>query len=128
MKQLTKSIGVALLISAMSFNAFADGGRYERHRYESHSNGPGWLAPLLFLGVAGAIISSADRAPATGVYVSPPVTYAPVTPIYVTPPVIASAPSPVPNNFWYFCRSVGQYYPYTPSCPEGWQRVSPVPQ
>ena len=128
MKQLSKSIGVAVLVFAMSFNAFADGGRYERHRYQGHSNGAGWLAPLLFLGVAGAILSSADRQPAPPVYVSPSVTYIPPAPVYVAPPVVAAPPPPAPNNFWYFCRSVGQYYPYTPSCPEGWQRVAPVPQ
>jgi len=128
MKQFIKTFSVVLVAVAMSCNAFADSGRYERHRYEGRSGGPGWLAPLLVLGVAGAIISAAERQPAQTVFVSPPVTYVPPAQVYVAPPVVLAPPAPAPMQYWYFCKSAGQYYPYTPSCPEGWQRVSPVPQ
>jgi Spy/CpxP family protein refolding chaperone len=42
---------------------------------------------------------------------SPPPAFAPPPPVYDVPP---------PQTFWYYCQSLGAYYPYTPSCPEPW--------
>lgn len=139
MKNTTQSLTVALLALVMATSAFADGprgqysynphrGHYERH----HNNTPNWVAPLLLLGLAGAVMGAAASQqsappPPQQVYVPPPVTYVQPAPVYVAPPVAMQAPAPQPVNPWYFCRSMGQYYPYTPSCPEAWQLVSPTP-
>lgn len=29
------------------------------------------------------------------------------------------------GDYWYYCESAGQYYPYVTQCPEGWQAVIP---
>lgn len=29
------------------------------------------------------------------------------------------------GQYWYYCESAGQYYPYVTYCPEGWQAVVP---
>ena len=29
------------------------------------------------------------------------------------------------GDYWYYCESAGQYYPYVTECPEGWQAVVP---
>ncbi len=39
------------------------------------------------------------------------------------PPPPAYAPPPPPPGNWYYCRSSGQYYPYTDACPDGWMVV-----
>lgn len=49
-----------------------------------------------------------------------------------TPPVIVTQPAPQPvapppAQFWYFCTSANGYYPYVPSCPEGWKSVPATP-
>lgn len=65
------------------------------------------------VGVALLIVTMACNAFADGPIYSAPVEFAPV-------------PAPPLVNAWYFCRSVGQYYPYTQYCPEGWQLVAPT--
>nr|WP_315488356.1 hypothetical protein [uncultured Rhodoferax sp.] len=139
MKKTTQSLTVALLTLVMASSALADRprgpyshhphrGQYERH----HNNTPNGVAPLLFLGLAGAVMGAAASQPSPpppqAVYVPPPITYVQPAPVYVAPPVAMPAPAPQPAHAWYFCRSVGQYYPYTPNCPEPWQLVSPTPQ
>jgi hypothetical protein len=48
-------------------------------------------------------------------------------PVYAYPSPISAYPAPVyappPTTYWYFCRSLGVYYPYVPSCPEPWVPV-----
>jgi hypothetical protein len=43
------------------------------------------------------------------------------------PPVIVPGPPvysvPPPQAYWYYCPSLGAYYPYVPSCPEPWVPV-----
>lgn len=137
MKTITKSVGIALLIATMGCNAFADGPRgysYPSHHrdFRGHSHDAGWVAPLLFLGLAGAVIATASQPsapPPTYVqpsvtYIPPAVTYVAPAPTYIAP--VEMAPAPAPVNAWYFCRSVGQYYPYAQYCPEGWQLVAPT--
>ena len=136
MKKITKSLAVALLASAVASYAFADGPRgYYQHGqqrgYQGRQLDSGWIAPLLFLGLAGAVIGAAasqqNAPPPQPIYVAPPVTYVQPAPVYVAPPVSIPAAPPQAANAWYFCRSAGQYYPYTQHCPEGWQLVSPTP-
>jgi hypothetical protein len=141
MKTITKSITVALLIIAMGSSALADGrrGYYPQGGHRHHQPGrhadSGWVAPLLFLGLAGAVIGAAasQQSAPPPTYVAPPPTYVPPSvtyvqpaPTYIAPPAVIS-PRPQPANAWYFCKSVGQYYPYTQYCPEGWQQVAPTP-
>ena len=137
MKALPKTTAVLLLVAAMGGSALADGprGYYPQgpsRGYYSQSHGGGWIAPLLFLGLAGAVIGAAasQQSPPPPVYVQPPVIYAPPAVTYVqpAPSYLAPVAPPQPVNAWYFCKSVGQYYPYTQYCPEGWQLVSPTPQ
>lgn len=142
MKTVSKTIAVALLVTAMGGSALANGprGHYphgQQRSHQSHNHGGGWVAPLLFLGLAGAVIGAAasQQSAPPPVYVQPPMTYIPPTvtyvqpaPTYMAPAPVAPAAPPQPVNAWYFCKSVGQYYPYTQYCPEGWQLVSPTPQ
>lgn len=140
MKKITKLITVSLLIATMGCSALADGrrGHYPQgqHRsYQGRGHDSGWIAPLLFLGLAGAVIGAAasQQSAPPNTYVQPQTTYvqpAPVyvAPVYTAPAIVAQTPPPQPANAWYFCKSVGQYYPYTAYCPEGWQLVSPTPQ
>lgn len=41
------------------------------------------------------------------------------------PPVIAVPAQPAPPAYWYYCPSLGGYYPYVPRCPVPWQGVAP---
>jgi hypothetical protein len=50
------------------------------------------------------------------------------------PPVVSAAPVPAEvlpppptPSAWYFCPSAKGYYPYVPSCPEGWKAVAANP-
>lgn len=40
------------------------------------------------------------------------------------PPVVTQQ---TPPQFWYYCRSAQNYYPYVATCPEGWQKVPATP-
>ncbi len=46
-------------------------------------------------------------------------------PVMVAPP--APAPAQQPAQSWYYCNSAKGYYPYIPSCPEGWKSVPAQP-
>lgn len=51
-----------------------------------------------------------------------------VPPVVVTPPVAPAVEPPPPTpTHWYYCGSSRGYYPYVPSCPEGWQQVPANP-
>jgi hypothetical protein len=52
---------------------------------------------------------------------TPPVVVVPQTSQPVMP-----GPAPQAQN-WYFCPSANGYYPYVPSCPEGWRMVPATP-
>ena len=51
-----------------------------------------------------------------------------VPPVVVTQPAQPGVlpPPPTPTS-WYYCNSARGYYPYIPSCPEGWQQVAANP-
>ena len=50
---------------------------------------------------------------------------------YIPPFVVAQPPphptAPPPVQYWYFCASSNGYYPYVPSCPDGWKTVPATP-
>ena len=120
-------ISLGLLLSATS--AMADRGGWRRDHGVRHHPGHGhhhghikrssdWVAPLLFLGLAGAVVHAAAQPPAPP---PPPVTVLPT--VIVPAPSVALVPPPAPAAARYFCGSVGQFYPNTAYCPEGWQLV-----
>src|SRR5579864_2908687 len=47
--------------------------------------------------------------------------------LYPPPPPYYGSPPEGSLLFWYFCPSLGAYYPYVGECPEGWQQVLPQP-
>lgn len=62
-------------------------------------------------------------------YYPPAVVVERQAPVYIeqTPPVVATAPTPAPQGFWYYCTATKGYYPYVKECPSGWQKVLPQP-
>jgi hypothetical protein len=132
MRITVKTISLVLLAGALSSNAFADYRRDYRqhdHRWAPHvrQHGSDWVAPLLFLGLAGAVLGAAasqSSAPPMP-YEPPPQRMYPPPVTYVEPAVVVPMPPPAPASVWYFCQSAGKYYPYTPVCPEGWRQVTP---
>jgi hypothetical protein len=57
-------------------------------------------------------------------YAYPPVITVPSTPpVYIQRTIV---PPPEPN-YWYYCRSAADYYPYVRECPGGWEKVAPQP-
>ncbi len=116
MKKILRTLGLVLMVASASGPALADGGHHgwQGQRYgggHGYRSGGNWVAPLIALGVAGAVWSAAAQPTVT--YTAPPVTYYPPQPVQ---PAAGSA---------YYCGSAGQYYPNTPYCPEGWQLVQP---
>lgn len=121
-----------LLIIALGFSPLASAdhyrhdhrydnhGRYERHEryggnHHHHDRGNRWgnvAAAAIVLGAIGIAGYQAYNQPEP-VYVAPP----PQQPVYLQPQPAA--------QFWYFCASSRQYYPYVRYCPEGWQPVQP---
>ena len=84
------------------------------HYEHGHHGGRSWsVGPALAIGaLVGAGVVYATR------HAAPTVTY-------------YSSPVPAGTGTWYYCASVGAYYPYARVCPEGWQavpaQVSPAP-
>jgi hypothetical protein len=70
--------------------------------------------------LGSALVWAATRPPAV-VYQEPVRTV-----IVQEPEPIVVAP-PVANQWWYYCRSAGAYYPYVASCPTGWEKVAATP-
>lgn len=47
---------------------------------------------------------------------------------YEPPVVVEQAPSESPPpQYWYYCESSGNYYPYVSTCREGWKKVPAQP-
>lgn len=55
----------------------------------------------------------------------PPVVITQYEPVQSTPDIVV-APA-VASQSWYYCESADGYYPYTPTCPEGWKTVPATP-
>lgn len=121
MKKILGTLVMALSVGAVSTQALAGGPHGHGHKQQLRPSASyphrssDWLGPLIVLGIAGAAISAAANQPS---YTPPPQ----VT--YVTP-TVTYMPPPQPVSASYFCNSVGQFYPYTNYCPEGWQLVYP---
>ncbi len=77
------------------------GGHAHGHRH----HGSAWV-PWFSVAAIGTSIYLAQQ------YTPPPTT------VYVTPPVVSEPP-----RVAYFCQTVQQYYPNTPTCPVPWQLV-----
>lgn len=96
-------ICLALIITALSSPAFA-----HQHYYgDGYGFGYG--------GYSGGFNNGYYGYGNQQIYVAP-------TPVYAQPPVYMQQPT---QNYWYFCNSSNAYYPYTPTCPEGWLKVIP---
>ena len=130
MKKPLATVIIALCAAGIGTQALADGphGWRNRPHNEYRHRAPNWLGPLVVLGVAGAAIHAINsntptpQVTYTTTYVRP---YVPPQVTYVTPSVTYNMPPPPPANVRYFCNSVGQFYPHTPYCPEGWQPIYP---
>lgn len=44
-----------------------------------------------------------------------------------TPPVAVVPQNAPPTQYWYYCDAAKGYYPYVPSCPDGWRTVPATP-
>lgn len=108
MKKYPLPLLAAALLTCMAPPALADWehpryhGRAHRHHYQPH-----WVGPVITLGIGGTAIGA---------------TIYPQIPGPPPPTIIYGAPPPSPRS-WYFCPTVGQYYPYIQYCPDGWQAV-----
>jgi len=74
--------------------------------------GPVFVGPRLVVGVP--------------LVVAPPVFYP--RPYVYPAPVVVAAPPPLyvqSQPSWYYCQSLGGYYPAVPQCPGGWLQVAP---
>lgn len=81
----------------------------------------GWYAPLPFL-YLGAYSAYSYPYP----YYYPAPYYGPST--VVVQGVAPTQPvAPPQQQFWYYCESAKAYYPYIPSCQEGWKMVPITP-
>ncbi len=127
MKTIISSISIALcLVLGVSTPALADHGHHrDGHRahyarpqvhHRGHHQDYRWAVPAALLaitGIAAGIAASSHYAP---------------EPVYVTPQPVQIFPAPAvlsypATNYWNYCASAGQYYPYVNDCPEGWQLV-----
>ncbi len=91
------------------------GHQYNQHHHYTpprveRRHRPDWVAPAAMIALGGLAIGTAIH-------------YSNASP--AQPNYNYSAPPAPPAGQWYFCRSSGQYYPYTNACPEGWQAVPP---
>jgi hypothetical protein len=119
MKRLRAVFMAGLLVagSLAGGSASADYGRryypgpvpYWGHHH--HGSGLGIGAGLV---LGSALLWAATRPPPVPVYVPPE-------------PVVMAPVAPPQNNWWYYCRPAGAYYPYVATCATGWEVVPARP-
>jgi len=109
---LVLSLAVSVLVLPAPAFAWGHGGFH--HGF--HHGGCCFLGGSA-AGVFTGAVQSGGFAP---VYAYPAPVYAYPAPVYVAPPVYTAPPPP---TTWYYCRSLGAYYPHVPSCPEAWVPV-----
>jgi hypothetical protein len=107
----TRLAGTALIL-LMTANAYADSWHRGRHHRPDNDD---WIAPLVFLGVLGAVAAATSDRPEPR-----------RSPGYAPPPDYGY-PSPR-SELWYYCEPARQYYPYVQSCPAPWIPVPPTPR
>ena len=128
---------VVPFIAAMALAALpahADRGYYGRGGNGYHGgsgyHGGGSVSPWAGLAIFGALAGLAIMAESSRpAYVDPynaGPAYAPQE-VYIEGPPEAGAPPTDPAGAWYYCGSSAMYYPYTKTCPEGWQAVPAHP-
>jgi len=127
-KKRAALVAIVLAVTSVSGSVWADRGHFCGPRF-SHSYGGahhhagrhyGGLGLVSGLVLGSAVVWAATRPPAV-VYQEPVRTV-----IVQEPEPIVVAP-PVSNQWWYYCRSAGAYYPYVASCPTGWETVPATP-
>ena len=95
------------------------GGHWYHGRHEGH-RGWWWVAAGVWYFYPSPVYPYPDP------YI-PPVTViqqTPVVPAPQAPVMVAPQPS---AQYWYYCESAKAYYPYVPSCAEGWKSVPAQP-
>lgn len=140
-------LGVMLIISLPVLAEYRDGygsgsrhGQWEDHeihrfgehdlktwrgghwRHGSHDGLTGWwwIAAGIWYFYPGPVYPYPDP-------YTPPVTIInQQPPVVVVQPNVPIPPQPAAQN-WYYCDSAKNYYPYVPSCPEGWKTVPVQP-
>jgi len=85
----------------------------------------GWVGPALVGGVVAYDLSYPYRYPYPYAYPYP--VYEQPYPVYAQPAYAQPAPAQPTIPTWYYCNSAKGYYPYVPSCPEGWRAVAAQP-
>lgn len=115
MKKTASLCLAAALAMAVNTSAQADWGHHHGHfrppmHGHHHHHGGSWVGPAAVLAITGLAIGATAY---NNAYGAPAPVYAP--PVYSAPPAN--------SGLWYYCRSSGQYYPYTNACPEGWHAV-----
>jgi len=93
------------------------GGKWHYRRYNGQI-GWWWVVGGLSYLYTQPVYPYPDRYLAPTVVTRPAPTYSP--PAAVVAPAVAS-------QSWYYCESSDSYYPYTSTCPEGWQTVPATP-
>jgi hypothetical protein len=104
-----------------------DGGRGGEHWEHEHDRGHGghdadWLGIPLGILLFADVFSHPPHPDQPPPVIYQPSYYPPPAPVYVPAP-----PPPVVQTYWYFCPSLGNYYPYVRECPGAWQPVVPQP-
>lgn len=112
MKRIAAGLLAAVLVGSL---AFADAALAHDRSHRSHRSHFG-----LFIDIP--VYAPWVHRPYYGYYPPPVLRAPPAPPVY-----IERSTAPGPENYWYFCGSVGGYYPYVKECPEGWQKVVPQP-
>lgn len=122
---MTKLI-VALTIAALTLtapSAFAAPGAHRKHGFSGGHPG----AFVAHRGFEGHRDFDRDHHSRVFVSVGPSFYWGPAYPYaWGYPP--AAAYVPPPQSYWYYCPSMGAYYPYVSSCPEAWVPVPATPQ
>ena len=118
MKKLIVTTVTALSLAALP--AYADPGRGRRTHERQDDNSSLWAGVAIIGAIAGlALLAENNRqaqAPSAPAYLEP----------YPPEPVNYAPPQPA-SSTWYYCPANAMYYPYTRTCPEGWQPVPARP-
>ena len=104
------------------------GGRWHHGRHEGQL-GWWWIAGGIWYFYPNRIAEIPDpyTPPVVVIEQQPPVVVSPQAPVVVAPQTTAPAQPQPATQLWYYCASSKSYYPYVPSCPEGWKPVPAQP-